>query len=178
MTQRRSMMKVRPARETDLRQLISLSESAGEAAHWSQPQWLDIFHSQSPPRLAWVAEAWVIEDGIEDAIEASAEESHTGDPARAVGFLVAQTGTPEWELENIAVLPECRRQGVARALLSALLSQAHSLLAERILLEVRASNQAAIRLYEASGFRMLARRRDYYRNPPEDAVILAYSFPH
>jgi ribosomal-protein-alanine N-acetyltransferase len=76
-------------------------------------------------------------------------------------------------LENIAVLPECRRQGVAGALLSALLSQARRQHAERILLEVRASNEAAIHLYLANGFQTLARRRDYYRNPQEDAVILA-----
>jgi ribosomal-protein-alanine N-acetyltransferase len=80
-------------------------------------------------------------------------------------------------LENIAVLPPYRRQGVARTLLSALLLHARSLLAERILLEVRASNQAAIRFYQASGFQTLARRRDYYSNPTEDALILVHLFP-
>jgi [ribosomal protein S18]-alanine N-acetyltransferase len=153
-------MKIRIARESDLPQLISLSDSAGEAAHWTRQQWLDIFHSQTPSRLAWIAEA------------------ERGAGGQAAGFLVAQTGAPEWELENIAVLPEYRRQGVARALLSALLAQARSLLAERILLEVRASNEAAIRLYHASGFQTLARRRDYYRNPSEDAIILAHPLPH
>jgi ribosomal-protein-alanine N-acetyltransferase len=146
-------MKIRLAHESDLPQLTALSLAAGEAAHWTQPQWLDIFHSQTPPRLAWIAEAG------------------TKNEARAVGFLVAQNGGTEWELENIAVLPECRRQGVACELLSALLAQARSLLAERILLEVRASNQAAIRLYETSDFHRLARRRDYYRNPSEDAIV-------
>ncbi len=114
-----------------------------------------------PPRLAWIAEAWATEFKIEPEV-------------RAIGFLVAQNGGPEWELENIAVLPEFRRKGVACGLLSALLAQARSLRAERILLEVRASNHAAIRLYHASGFQSLARRREYYRNPPEDAIILQY----
>lgn len=156
-------IKIRLAQESDLPQLTALSESAGEAAHWTRQQWLDIFHSQNPPRLAWIAEAWATEFKIEPEV-------------RAIGFLVAQNGGPEWELENIAVLPEFRRKGVACGLLSALLAQARSLRAERILLEVRASNHAAIRLYHASGFQSLARRREYYRNPPEDAIILQYPF--
>lgn len=173
-------MKIRLARESDLPRILALSQSAGEAAHWTQPQWRDIFHSQTPPRLAWIAEAEAPEAYTP---EVSAPESNTAQsgaerPSHAVGFLVAQSGAPDWELENVAVLPECRRQGVARALLSALLTQARSLGAHRILLEVRASNQAAIRLYEVNGFHHLARRRDYYRNPPEDAIILERPFPH
>jgi ribosomal-protein-alanine acetyltransferase len=152
--------KIRLARESDLGQLMAMSEAAGEAAHWTPQQWLDIFRSQNPARLAWVAE--VTGTAAEDAV-------------RAIGFLVAQTSGPEWELENIAVLPEFRRHGVACRLLSAFLAQARSQQAERILLEVRASNHPAIRLYEASGFQPLARRRDYYRNPPEDAIILLHS---
>jgi ribosomal-protein-alanine N-acetyltransferase len=145
-------IKIRLAVECDLSQLTTLSEAAGEAAHWTQQQWLDIFRSQTPPRLAWIAEV----------------------ASQAAGFLVAQNGGPEWELENIAVLPEFRRQGIAHELLSALLSQARTLSAERILLEVRASNHAAIRLYHANGFQVLARRREYYRNPSEDAIIFSY----
>jgi ribosomal-protein-alanine N-acetyltransferase len=163
-------LKIRLAQESDLPQLTVLSQASGEAAHWTQQQWLDIFHSQSPPRLAWIAET--------GTAQVEATEAGAGNPARAVGFLVAQNGGPEWELENIAVLPEYRRQGVARELLSALLAQARALLAERILLEVRAFNQAAIRFYEASGFQPLSRRRDYYRNPPEDALIFVHPFPH
>jgi len=158
-------MKIRLAHESDLPQLTALSQTAGEAAHWTRQQWLDIFHSQTLPRLTWIAEVGPAETAAEN-------QTH------AVGFLVAQNSGPEWELENIAVLPECRRQGIARGLLSALLAQARALLAERILLEVRASNQAAIRFYETSGFESLARRRDYYRNPPEDAIIFVHSLPH
>jgi len=155
---------VRLANPSDLPQLKALSQTAEEAAHWTPQQWLDIFHSQTPPRLAWIAEI--------EPTQATAEN-----PPPAVGFLIAQHGAPEWELENIAVLPHFRRQGIARALLSALLLHARSLLAERILLEVRASNQAAIRFYQAGGFQNLARRRDYYSNPTEDALIFAYPFP-
>lgn len=160
-------IKIRLARESDLPQLTALSEAAGEAAHWTQQQWRDIFHSQTPARLAWIAEAAT---PATEAAESAENELH------AVAFLVAQNGGPDWELENIAVLPEFRRRGVAGSLLSALLVQARALRAERILLEVRASNQAAIRLYQANGFQPLARRQAYYGNPTEDAMILEHSF--
>jgi ribosomal-protein-alanine N-acetyltransferase len=166
-------MRIRLAQASDVPQLMAMSEADAGAAHWSQQQWLDIFkaeiekaeiekaeigHGENAARMAWVAEA-----GIAEA------------EAGGIGFLVAQNCGPEWELENIAVLPDCRRRGVGLGLMAALLAQARGLRAERILLEVRESNEAAIRLYEVSGFEMLARRRDYYRNPPEDALIMVQS---
>ena len=72
------------------------------------------------------------------------------------------------------MLPEFRRRGVGRGLLSALVAQARCLGAERILLEVRDSNQTAIRFYGSEGFQLLGRRRGYYRNPDEDALILVH----
>jgi ribosomal-protein-alanine N-acetyltransferase len=152
-------MNIRLANESDLQQLKSISEAAGSAAQWTGQQWLEIFRPQTPSRLAWIAEAGNAEDQI-----------------HGIGLLVAQNVGPEWELENIAVLPAYRRQGIGLGLLSALLAQARSSRAERILLEVRASNQSAIRFYEASGFQLLARRGEYYRNPVEDALILEYLF--
>jgi ribosomal-protein-alanine N-acetyltransferase len=149
-------MQIRLAQQSDLPQLMAINEDAGSAAHWTQQQWLDIFHTQFPPRLAWIAE------------DSSADEE------RGIGFLVAQNGGPDWELENIAVLPAFRRQGIGAKLLSALLLQAHSQQASRILLEVRASNQLAIHLYNVSGFQLLSLRRDYYENPAEDALILVH----
>jgi [ribosomal protein S18]-alanine N-acetyltransferase len=152
-------MKIRLANESDLPQLVVMSEAAGSAAQWTQQQWLDIFRTQMPARLAWIAE----KDGA---------ESGTG----GTGFLVAQNGGPEWELENIAVLPGLRREGVGRGLLSALLTHARSVQAERVLLEVRASNLSAIRFYSGCGFQLLAKRGDYYRSPAEDALIMVHTF--
>ena len=152
-------MKIRLANESDLPKLKALSEAAGSAAQWTEQQWLEIFQTQTPARFAWIAETRNAEN-----------------EPRETGFLVAQNIGPEWELENIAVLPRFRRQGVGLGLFSALLIKAQSLRAERILLEVRASNQSAIRFYRASGFRLLAQRREYYRNPVEDALILEYLF--
>jgi ribosomal-protein-alanine acetyltransferase len=151
-------MQIRRANSSDLPQLRAIAAAQASAAQWSQQQWLDIFHTQTPTRLAWIA-----------------EDRNAPNQGQGIGFVVAQNGGPEWELENIAVLPEFRRLGVGRALLSALLAHARALQAERILLEVRPSNQAAIRLYDSSGFQLLARRAGYYRNPDEDALILVHS---
>jgi ribosomal-protein-alanine acetyltransferase len=158
-------MKIRLASQSDLPQLMAISEAAGSAAHWTRQQWLDIFHSQIPARLAWIA--WFSNNG--------ASNDSSDDADDAIGFLVAQCGSPEWELENVAVLPTFRRKGVGAALLSALLAEARARQAERILLEVRASNLSAIRLYAQAGFQRLAIRRGYYQNPAEDALIFVNS---
>jgi ribosomal-protein-alanine N-acetyltransferase len=166
-------MKIRLAHESDLAQLMAMGEAADSAAHWTRQQWLDIFHTQSPARLAWVAEQ-VAEQTADEITGQIAADRLAESGVRGVGFLVGRNGGPEWELENIAVLPVFRRCGVGRELLSALLRHARSLGAERILLEVRASNQSAIRFYKLSGFEQCARRRDYYRAPEEDALILVH----
>jgi [ribosomal protein S18]-alanine N-acetyltransferase len=168
-------MKIRLASPADLPQLIAISEAAASAAHWTERQWLDIFHSQIPARLAWIA--WAASNATNDATtdDAAAHDPlHGEDPVPGIGFLVAQCGSPEWELENIAVLPAFRRRGVGVALLSALLAEARARRAERVLLEVRVSNRSAIRLYTQGGFQLLARRRDYYQNPAEDAFIFGH----
>ncbi len=151
-----SRMNIRAADESDISQLVAISEAADSAAHWTPQQWTDIFCSQAPPRCAWIAQ----------------QESNS----RIIGFLVAQHNGPEWELENIAVLPDFRRQGAGAQLMSALLSHARVHDAERILLELRASNLSAYRFYHVSGFQVLARRRAYYGNPVEDALIMVRTF--
>jgi len=148
-------MRIRRAQESDLDLLKALSEAVDTSSQWTPQQWLEIFRTESPLRLTWLAEEEVGESF-----------------GRATGFLVALNGGPDWELENIAVLPEFHRQGIGLGLLRALLGEARSQLAGRILLEVRASNQAAIGFYRANGFELLTRRRDYYTGPTEDALIL------
>ena len=74
----------------------------------------------------------------------------------------------EGEVLNLAVSPEFRRKGIARALFHA----AHTELSGTVFLEVRESNAAARQLYAAYGFGEIGRRARYYRRPVEDAVIL------
>ena len=78
----------------------------------------------------------------------------------------------ELHINNLAVLPRYRRQGLARQLLREVLTAAEAEGAPRATLEVRRSNAAALRLYESFGFRTAAVRPDYYLEPLEDALIL------
>ena len=87
------------------------------------------------------------------------------------GYIGSQSVLGESDMMNLAVAPAYRRQGVGRALVERLLWE----LAEDnhcLTLEVRASNEAAIALYESLGFRQVGRRPRYYQHPPEDALIL------
>lgn len=90
-----------------------------------------------------------------------------------VGALVFSGAPPEWEIENIAVDAAVRRQGIARALVRELEMRARERGVTKFNLEVRASNQAAIGLYEKLGFAQTARRRGYYQDPLEDALLFS-----
>lgn len=94
--------------------------------------------------------------------------------ARVVGyaFLDVRCGG-EAELLRIAVSPVCRGSGYAAALMEYLISGARTLGAEKMLLEVRASNSAAIGLYKKYGFVRDGVRRGYYRFPTEDAWLMS-----
>ena len=86
-----------------------------------------------------------------------------------VGYVGSQTVLGEADMMNIAVADSHRRRGIARALVEELIVR---LDATMLPLEVRASNAPAIRLYESLGFRQVGLRKNYYRKPKEDALIL------
>lgn len=91
---------------------------------------------------------------------------------RVVGYIGSQTVMGETDMMNVAVHPEYRRNGIARALIEALVLALKQRGSCSLTLEVRSSNIAAIALYESIGFTEAGRRRNYYRNPREDALIL------
>ncbi len=78
----------------------------------------------------------------------------------------------ECYIDNVAVFPAYRRQGIAGALLDALEEAARARRAAFLTLEVRASNAPAIRLYRGKGYRQAGLRPNYYRKPQEDALLL------
>jgi ribosomal-protein-alanine N-acetyltransferase len=78
----------------------------------------------------------------------------------------------EAQVNNIAVLPACRRQGIGRLLLAGLIDWAVKDRLRQMVLEVRSSNQAAIRLYDSCGFQSVGFRRGYYADNGEDAIIM------
>jgi [ribosomal protein S18]-alanine N-acetyltransferase len=81
------------------------------------------------------------------------------------------------ELNNIAVLPSAAGTGYGRELLSAFLKEAAERGCGRVFLEVRESNVRAISLYETSGFLRVGRRRSFYSDPAEDALLLEFAAP-
>ena len=78
----------------------------------------------------------------------------------------------ESHLTNIAVVPSWRRKSVARALLDRILEIVIAHTCDLILLEVRLSNAGARAFYERHGFKLLYRRKNYYRRPIEDALVM------
>lgn len=92
-----------------------------------------------------------------------------------IGYLIATFVLDEGELLRIAVSKNCQRYGVGEQLLQYLLQ---SFCEKEILscfLEVRQSNTAAVNLYEKLGFICQGRRKNYYKNPTEDANIMSWS---
>ena len=96
-----------------------------------------------------------------------AEEGET-----VLGYVGSQTVLDETDMMNVAVHPDHRRRGIAAALIAELVSRLKMRGSRCLKLEVRASNAPAIALYETLGFTQLGLRKNYYRNPKEDALIL------
>ena len=88
-----------------------------------------------------------------------------------VGYLVCSRYDTVWHVMNVAVNPDRRREGIAAALLRNLFDQADRP-GEQYTLEVRPSNAAAIQLYETFGFKRAGRRKGYYHDNKEDALIM------
>ena len=90
-----------------------------------------------------------------------------------LGYVGIYCTLDEGEITNVAVAPAARRRGIARALLTELKRQLACRNVARIVLEVRVSNEPAIRLYEQLGFSVLGVRKNFYEKPTEDAYIMA-----
>ena len=97
---------------------------------------------------------------------------------RVLGYSCFWSLSGELQLVNIAVHPDLRRQGLGRKLLNHLFREAERREAEKIFLEVRPSNRAAIGLYERSGFKVLYRRPRYYTPEGEDALVMVWETPN
>jgi len=94
-----------------------------------------------------------------------------------LGYAGAWLVVDEVHITNVAVAPEYRRQGIGKALVSAMLEWAAHKGAVHMELEVRAGNQGAIALYSALGFHKVGRRPNYYSQPQEDAILMNVELP-
>lgn len=139
-----------------------------------------VFGPASPQDISAIA---AIEEGSPQAWTAKALEAELRhDPPtlfvlrvsdRVVAFVVARVHPPEMDIVNIAVATNHRRRGLGRILVRSLLDEARGAGISSVFLEVREGNEAARHLYGNCGFTETQKRRGFYRNPTEDAVLMA-----
>jgi ribosomal-protein-alanine N-acetyltransferase len=121
---------------------------------------IDVIQAASPQASSWKPEEYLLYD-------LSVADSDEG----VQGFLaVRAVADGEWEVLNMAVAPDRRRRGVAKALLERFLKKVSG----AVFLEVRESNGVARKLYKSLGFQELAIRKGYNETPPEAAVVMKY----
>jgi ribosomal-protein-alanine N-acetyltransferase len=95
-----------------------------------------------------------------------------GSEKAVAGYVVALVASDQAEILNLAVNPSERRWGLGGELLDAAFAALIARGAREVFLDVRESNVAALALYRSRGFAALSRRRNYYRSPVEDALVL------
>lgn len=160
------MVKIRGAASGDIPRIVEIELACPEAAHWTELHYHEAMapYGRAPERLFLLAE------GPASRPESGAQKTII------VAFLVARHVAPEWELENIVVEPNARRKGVGTQLLNALLDHASKTNSTSVFLEVRESNASARAIYERAGFLQSGKRKSYYSNPQEDAIVYTFSF--
>ena len=95
---------------------------------------------------------------------------------RVAGYIGSQTVMGESDMMNVAVHPDYRRRGIAERLVNDLVEALKAFESHCLTLEVRESNDSARALYAKLGFCQVGLRKNYYRNPKEDALILRKEF--
>lgn len=138
---------LRAAREADLESVLAI-EQASFADPWSLSAFMELLND---PRVAFL---------IADA------------GGVVLGYVVAWFVLDEGEIGNLAVHADARRQGVGARLLDGAIAAVRKARVDALYLEVRDSNAAARALYASRGFAEVGRRREYYRKPKEDALVL------
>lgn len=119
-------------------------------------------------------EAMLEQELYQDTASYLVAEDETG---KVLGYAGLHVVLDEGYIDNVAVLPDYRRQGIARGLVEVFCRFGEEKLAF-LTLEVRASNQGAIALYEHLGFTSVGIRKAYYHKPTEDAILMTRYFSH
>jgi ribosomal-protein-alanine N-acetyltransferase len=147
-------MRLRPGTPEDIPSMIVLERQSPSAAHWSVDSYRQVFDQGIAVRIVLVVD----------------------DEGSIRGFLIARTAGEECELENIIVASSSQRCGLGSKLIQELIAIARSQRTPGIFLEVRDSNVAARSLYEKCGFTISGRRKSYFTDPAEDAVLYTLTF--
>jgi len=146
---------IRAAKIDDLAAILAIEQASPRAAHWSPDHYRNRILDQ-PQGACFLV-------------------TGRGGEGRVQGFVCARIieAAGEWEIENVVVDEEFRRQGVGAQLMQSLIRNWEDSAGTALLLEVRESNTAARALYEGHGLREVGRRRAYYRDPSEDGILYA-----
>ncbi|MFZ0394658.1 MAG: GNAT family N-acetyltransferase [Terracidiphilus sp.] len=144
-------LRIRSMTPADIPAVAALAESLPAAPHWPQSTYEFALNPASQPeRIALLAE---------------------GPDGTLAGFAIASIASAEAELESTAVATRFQRQGVAGSLFRRLATLLRERAVQTVFLEVRASSKPARGLYAGLGFAESGRRKGYYADPAEDAVI-------
>jgi ribosomal-protein-alanine N-acetyltransferase len=145
-------LNIRPTENDDVDSILAIQAASPEIAQWTANDYSRVARGEM---AGWVA-----------------EENQS-----IAGFLVARNVTGEIEILNLAVRPDARRRGIGASRLRVSFAWGRAQQAQKVFLEVRASNLAALRLYERHGFQVTGRRPRYYTAPVEDALVLTAALP-
>ncbi len=146
-------MRIRLFAKDDLKAILALQGGTPQAAQWLEADYARL--SSDPQGAILVAE-------LENM-----------DPPKVVGFASFQRVIDQAEFQNIAIDPQYRHQGLGNSLLEEAVRRLREAGAKRIYLEVRPSNKPALSLYTSIGFKLHSARKNYYRDPPEDAYVMS-----
>ena len=144
----RSHRSVRRLRSEDAAAIATILRDSPEAANWT-------------------------EAGLREMAERGEVVAFAGEAdGEMTGFVVARRAGDEGEILNLAVRPANRRKGEGAALLRATLKEFRALGVRRVFLEVRESNERGVAFYAKHGFTRTGKRRAYYREPEEAAIVM------
>ncbi len=158
---------IRAALLDDVPAILVIEQASPAAAHWTAEQYADRIQGDQQGQTPSAREACVL----------VAESQGNVCGFLCASILCTKIVAGEWEIENVVVAEKFRRQGIAAELMRSLIARWEKFAGAALRLEVRESNAAARALYTKHGFRETGRRRGYYRDPIEDAVLYALLTP-
>jgi len=145
---------IRSATAEDIPAILAIERKAEHAAHWPEERYREMFESEDSRRLILIIE----------------------ERGAVQGFVIGQVLDQECEIENLVVAADARRRGLGSKLLQSVIDAARHEGVIAFFLEVRETNLAARALYNRAGFVENGRRKQYYREPEEDGILLTFGY--